>query len=169
MRLSDINSPKQYLYVKSDFFQGMVATNYLLEHEKVHEDFYGTLLMSLEIAKHLGKDLLLEIDIKGVLQMIKRKEAGEEIFKGVEIFPVFLYRRFSPLESISYKSFEEFIRSALKKRDEGISEKTLSSRVNSAFEEYDLVFQNRDKLNLLENFENNMLLTLDYFDKLHKK
>jgi guanylate kinase len=65
-----------YNFVSEADFQRMVATGEFLEYAQVFgKNWYGTPRKSLEEARLKKKDLVLEIDVQGALQ-VKRKVAG---------------------------------------------------------------------------------------------
>lgn len=166
-RLSDINSEKKYQYVDTSMFLSMEKLGLFLESEKVHDDYYGTFSYCADLAKDLGRDLILDIDPKGALNLLKRKLAGEKRFFDFEVKPVFLYRKFSPLHyPYDEKDFEDSIRSILKKRGDDLPENKIQTRVETAKSEYALARENEDSFIFLENTENNALWTIDNFQKL---
>ena len=168
-RLSDINSEKKYQYVDTAIFLSMKKMGLFLESEKVHDDYYGTFAYCAEVAKDLGRDLILDIDPKGALKLLERKIEGESLFNDFDIKPVFLFRKFLPLEDYDENLFEESIRSILIKRGDRLTEDEILSRIKSAKGEYRLAKENKDKFIFLENTENNNLLTLDHFQEYVRK
>ena len=56
---------ESYEFVSRDVFMQAVKNNELFEWEEVHGNCYGTRLSSVENALKAGRDLLLDIDIKG--------------------------------------------------------------------------------------------------------
>lgn len=63
-RLGEING-QSYEFVSRDFFQQAIANNELFEWEEVHGNYYGTRRKTIEDTLSQGRDLLLDIDIKG--------------------------------------------------------------------------------------------------------
>lgn len=67
---------KWYNFVSEEEFQRMVAQGGFLEYAQVFgKNWYGTPQKSLDEAVRLKKDLVLEIDVQGALQ-VKRKVPG---------------------------------------------------------------------------------------------
>lgn len=60
---------EHYHFVGADEFQRMVATGDFFEHALVHGDWKGTAKQSVEPQLASGKDVLLEIDWQGALQV----------------------------------------------------------------------------------------------------
>ncbi|HLZ55857.1 MAG TPA: guanylate kinase [Ktedonosporobacter sp.] len=54
-----------YYFVSEDTFQHMVAHNELLEHAKVHGNWYGQPLQQIRNNLQAGRDVLLKIDVQG--------------------------------------------------------------------------------------------------------
>jgi guanylate kinase len=64
---------KDYFFVTEAAFKAMRDRGELAEWAKVHShDYYGTPRAYLEKTRHAGKDVLLDIDVQGALQ-VKRK------------------------------------------------------------------------------------------------
>jgi guanylate kinase len=61
-----------YYFVSEDDFKAKIAKNEFFEYEEVHGRFYGTLKSAVNEALQSGKDLLLDIDIKGALTFKKQ-------------------------------------------------------------------------------------------------
>lgn len=65
-----------YHFVSKEKFEEIKARGDFLEWEKVHESYYGTPASNAREAFDEGKDLLLEIDVKGAMKIkAARKEA----------------------------------------------------------------------------------------------
>lgn len=58
-----------YRFVRRGLFQDMVRNNKFLEWAEVHGNLYGTLREDVEHALFLGKDIVLEIDVQGALNI----------------------------------------------------------------------------------------------------
>ncbi|MCB0318408.1 MAG: guanylate kinase [Bdellovibrionales bacterium] len=58
---------EDYFFVSREDFQQMVDAGEFFEHEEVHGNFYGTPKRNVEDAISSGRDLILDIDIKGAL------------------------------------------------------------------------------------------------------
>lgn len=58
-----------YFFVSTDEFKEMIAGNRFLEWAEVHGNYYGTPAEPIFAALQQGKDVLLEIDVQGALQV----------------------------------------------------------------------------------------------------
>lgn len=58
----------------------MVAAGDFLEWAEVFGNYYGTAVSALGHAKDAGKDLLLDIDVQGALQVMKKLSEAVSIF-----------------------------------------------------------------------------------------
>ncbi|MGI6680417.1 MAG: guanylate kinase [Bdellovibrionota bacterium] len=124
-RVNEINGVDYYFLSKEEF-EEKVQNNEFLEWEPVHTSFYGTLSSEYERANNNNVDLVLDIDIKGAIN-IKRKLAHRVVF----IF----------LVPPSYEVMADRIRNRA-----GFKEEDFQNRLKSAKKEYDtfLSLQNED-------------------------
>lgn len=60
---------ENYFFVSRDDFEKKIEAGDLVEWEEVHGNYYGTSASTLNQAITEGKDLLLEVDIRGVLNL----------------------------------------------------------------------------------------------------
>ncbi|OQY20306.1 MAG: guanylate kinase [Desulfobacteraceae bacterium 4572_35.1] len=60
-----------YYFVTQDVFKQMIAAEELVEWAQVHGNYYGTALKTLTDARSNGRDVLLDIDFQGALQLKK--------------------------------------------------------------------------------------------------
>ena len=58
----------------------MIAAGDFLEWAEVFGNYYGTAVTTLKHAKEAGKDLLLDIDVQGALQVMKKLREAVSIF-----------------------------------------------------------------------------------------
>jgi guanylate kinase len=70
----------QYHFIERQEFERMIAGGAFLEHAEVFGNYYGTALAALDHARAQGKDLLLDIDVQGALQVMERMPAAVGIF-----------------------------------------------------------------------------------------
>src|SRR5258708_36177961 len=61
---------REYHFTQRDAFEGMVERGEFLEWAEVFGNYYGTAVSALEHARATGKDLLLDIDVQGALQVM---------------------------------------------------------------------------------------------------
>ena len=71
---------KNYFFKTVEQFKTMIAQNELLEYAQVYDNFYGTPRQFVMDQLNTGKDVLLEIDIQGALQVKKRFPEGVFVF-----------------------------------------------------------------------------------------
>jgi guanylate kinase len=71
---------REYHFVQRDAFEKMIADGDFLEWAEVFGNYYGTALSALDHARDAGKDLLLDIDVQGALQIMQRLPAAVPIF-----------------------------------------------------------------------------------------
>ena len=65
-----------YFFVDEETFQKMVDQGAFLEWARVHDHFYGTAQEQVEEVLKSGRDVLLDIDVQGALQV--REKLGQD-------------------------------------------------------------------------------------------
>lgn len=63
---------REYYFVSKDDFEQRVARGEFLEHAVVHGNLYGTSITESQKVAESGKDLIVEIDVQGALQIMDR-------------------------------------------------------------------------------------------------
>ncbi len=71
---------REYHFTTRESFLEMVERDEFLEWAEVFGNFYGTALSALDHARGLGRDLLLDIDVQGALQVIRKVPHAVSIF-----------------------------------------------------------------------------------------
>lgn len=72
---------REYHFISRQEFERMIAAGDFLEWAEVFgKDYYGTALSALDHAKHAGKDLLLDIDVQGGAQVMRKVPEAVSIF-----------------------------------------------------------------------------------------
>ena len=72
---------KEYWFTNHANFERMIEANEFLEWAKVFgSNYYGTAVSALEHARISGHDLLLDIDVQGALQVMKKMPEAVSIF-----------------------------------------------------------------------------------------
>jgi guanylate kinase len=71
---------REYHFTQRDTFKGMVERGEFLEWAEVFGNYYGTAVSALEHARAAGKDLLLDIDVQGAKQVMRRMPEADSIF-----------------------------------------------------------------------------------------
>ena len=78
-REGEVEGVNYYFLTKEDF-EEKVRNNGFLEYANVHGNFYGTPKVNVEKMLEDGKDVILEIDIQGALQVKENFKEGVFIF-----------------------------------------------------------------------------------------
>lgn len=71
---------REYHFTTRKDFEDKIARGEFLEWAEVFGNYYGTALSALEHAKALGKDLLLDIDVQGAMQVMQKLPEAVSIF-----------------------------------------------------------------------------------------
>ena len=71
---------KDYFFVSKDKFEQMIADEELLEYAEYVGNYYGTPLAYIDEMTNNGKDVFLEIEVQGALQVKRRMPDGVFIF-----------------------------------------------------------------------------------------
>src|ERR1700710_258680 len=78
-RGSEEDGREDYFTTREKFEQ-MIAAGEFLEWAEVFGNYYGTAIAALDHARMTHKDLLLDIDVQGALQVMKKLPAAVSIF-----------------------------------------------------------------------------------------
>ena len=103
----------EYHFTTRDTFEAMIAADDFLEHAEVFGNYYGTALSALEHARLAGKDLLLDIDVQGAVQVMRKLPAAVSIFI-LPPSPEVLERRLRHRSVAEHVASEEIIARRLK-------------------------------------------------------
>jgi len=71
---------REYHFTTREEFERMIAGGDFLEWAEVFGNYYGTAVSALGHAKDAGKDLLLDIDVQGAMQVMKKMPDAVSIF-----------------------------------------------------------------------------------------
>ncbi len=71
---------KNYFFISKEAFQSMIENDELLEYAQVYDNYYGTPKGFVMDQLEQGRDILLEIDIQGALQVKDRYPEGVFVF-----------------------------------------------------------------------------------------
>ena len=63
---------RDYHFISVPEFKEKITNGEFLEHAEVHGNFYGTSLIETERKLNSGTDVILEIDVQGALQVMKK-------------------------------------------------------------------------------------------------
>lgn len=69
-----------YFFVSTEQFEKMIEDNALLEYARYVQHYYGTPAKAVDEAVAAGRDVVLEIDVQGALQIKKRRPDATLIF-----------------------------------------------------------------------------------------
>jgi guanylate kinase len=95
---------REYHFITREEFERMIAAGDFLEWAEVFGNYYGTAVSALQHAKDAGKDLLLDIDVQGASQVMKKLPQAVSIFvlpPSPEILEMRLRRRSEAEEAAS--------------------------------------------------------------------
>jgi guanylate kinase len=71
---------REYHFTSREEFERMIAAGDFLESAEVFGNYYGTACSALQHAREAGKDLLLDIDVQGATQVMKKMPEAVSIF-----------------------------------------------------------------------------------------
>jgi guanylate kinase len=71
---------ESYIYISREEFLERIERNEFLEYAEVFGNFYGTNRANLDLAFREGKDLILDIDVKGARQLKEKIPEAVSIF-----------------------------------------------------------------------------------------
>jgi guanylate kinase len=137
---------KDYHFIDKKEFQRRIENNQFLEHADVHGNFYGTLKSEIIDRVESGKDVLLDIDVQGAIQVRKSSEKKS------------LIERCSEYVFLGPPSFEELERRLRSRGTE--KEESIRKRLDNAKSElehwknYDYLIINKDVEQAVKDMEN---------------
>ena len=65
---------REYFFVTKEDFERRIGGGDFLEYAEVHGNFYGTSLTESQKVFRTGKDLIVEVDVQGAIQIMDRPE-----------------------------------------------------------------------------------------------
>jgi guanylate kinase len=71
---------REYHFTTREDFERMIAADSFLEWAEVFGNYYGTARSALALAAEHGRDLLLDIDVQGAMQVMQRMPDAVSIF-----------------------------------------------------------------------------------------
>jgi len=71
---------REYHFTSRSIFERMIGDGEFLEWADVFGDYYGTTRLSLDYAREMGRDLILDIDVQGALQVMQMLPQAVSIF-----------------------------------------------------------------------------------------
>jgi len=78
-RAGEVNG-KDYIFVDRESFLDKASAHEFVEWAEVYDNYYGTPWSELEAALVKGKDIILEIDTQGALQVKQKYPAAISVF-----------------------------------------------------------------------------------------
>jgi guanylate kinase len=103
---------REYHFTTRDEFERMIAEGDFLEWAEVFGNYYGTAVSALGHAREAGKDLLLDIDVQGAMQVMKKMPDAVSIFV-LPPSPVVLEMRLRNRSEAEHVTSEKVIQSRL--------------------------------------------------------
>jgi guanylate kinase len=103
---------REYHFTTRQEFERMIAEGDFLEWAEVFGNYYGTAVSALAHAKDAGKDLLLDIDVQGAVQVMKKLPEAVSIFI-LPPSPEVLERRLRNRSAAEHVTSEAVIQSRL--------------------------------------------------------
>ncbi len=105
---------REYHFTSREEFERMIGAGEFLEWAEVFGNYYGTALSALEHAKHAGKDLLLDIDVQGAVQIMRKGLPGTVSIFIMPPTPEVLERRLRNRSEAEHMTSEEIIERRLR-------------------------------------------------------
>ena len=65
---------REYYFISTDEFERRIEAGEFLEHANVHGNYYGTSLAESRKVFNTGKDLIVEVDVQGALQIMDKPD-----------------------------------------------------------------------------------------------
>ena len=103
---------REYHFTTREDFERMIGAGDFLEWAEVFGNYYGTAVSALSHAKDAGKDLLLDIDVQGAVQVMKKLPEAVSIFI-LPPSPEVLERRLRNRSAAEHVTSETVIQSRL--------------------------------------------------------
>jgi guanylate kinase len=103
---------REYHFTTRAEFERMIEAGDFLEWAEVFGNYYGTAISALSHAKDAGKDLLLDIDVQGAVQVMKKLPEAVSIFI-LPPSPEVLERRLRNRSAAEHVTSETVIQSRL--------------------------------------------------------
>ncbi len=71
---------REYFFISREQFEAMLRSDEFLEHADVFGNYYGTAHRFLREAQGKGKDLILDIDVQGAVQVVQKVPGAVSVF-----------------------------------------------------------------------------------------
>jgi guanylate kinase len=76
---------REYYFISRDEFKSKIDKNLFIEYAEVHGNFYGTLRSEVIDRVSAGRDVVLDIDVQGAMQIKKYAESDELLADSLEL------------------------------------------------------------------------------------
>jgi guanylate kinase len=76
---------REYYFISRDEFKSKIDKNLFIEYAEVHGNFYGTLRSEVIDRVSAGRDVVLDIDVQGAMQIKKYAEGDELLADSLEL------------------------------------------------------------------------------------
>ncbi|WIA07595.1 MAG: guanylate kinase [Candidatus Phytoplasma cynodontis] len=106
---------KDYFFVTKEYFQKKIKENYFLEYKKFLNNYYGTPYKTIIEYLNKGKEVILELDIQGALEIRNHYLGKKSVF--IFITPPSKKHLYERLKKRNTES-EEILKQRLAKADE---------------------------------------------------
>jgi len=106
---------REYHFIEREHFERLILANEFLEYAEVHGNLYGTSLAASQVQFAAGRDLIVEVDVQGAVQIMEKP--------GIDCISIFILP----------PSFEVLRARLTARGTEGDAE--LSTRLKNAFNE----------------------------------
>lgn len=137
---------KDYHFIDKKEFQRRIENNEFLEHADVHGNFYGTLKSEIIDRVEAGKDVLLDIDVQGALQVRESSKNNPLLGKCSE---------FVFLGPPSFGELERRLRSRGTEKEESILKRLDNAKSElEHWKDYDYLIVNKDVEQAVQDMEN---------------
>ncbi len=137
---------KDYHFIDKMEFQSRIENNEFLEYADVHGNYYGTLKSEIIDRVNVGKDVLLDIDVQGALQI--RESSKKYLLLGKCSEFVFL-------GPPSFDELERRLRSRGTEEEESIRKRLDNAKSELGhWKDYDYLIINQDVEQAVKDMEN---------------
>jgi guanylate kinase len=148
---------REYYFISEEEFKSNVDKDLFIEYAEVHGNYYGTLRSEIIDPVSAGKDVLLDIDVQGVMQIKKYAENDKVIEKSIEL--VFI-------GPPNYEELERRLRSRETESEESIQIRLKNAKSElEKWHEYGFLVINKE----LDNAVADMKAFLDVMHKSTKR
>jgi len=137
---------KDYRFIEKKEFQRRIENNEFLEYADVHGNYYGTLKSEIIDRVNAGKDVLLDIDVQGALQIRESSKKYSLLGKCSE---------FVFLGPPSFEELERRLRSRGTEKEESICKRLDGAKSELGhWKDYDYLVINQDVEQAVKDMEN---------------